>query len=72
MGFLKVFNDGIAKYPQTALLYFNKGIALLGQNRFPDAELLFQQSLLVNPYLYSAHYQLALSAYSKANLYPRF
>jgi tetratricopeptide (TPR) repeat protein len=69
---IKVFDQAIAKYPHTALLYFNKGIALIGQNRYPDAELMFQKTLIVNPYLYSAHYQLALAAIQQGKLIPAF
>lgn len=69
---IKVFDRGIAKYPQTALLYFNKAIALTGLNRFADAEAMFQKTLLINPYLYSAHYWLAQAALQQGKLVPAF
>lgn len=68
----KIFDYAIKKYPQYGLLYFNKGIMMLKRNKLHDAELLFQKALLVNPYVYSAHYQLALTALKEGKLIPAF
>src|ERR1700744_907445 len=57
----KVFDDGLKKYPSYSLLYFNKGITYMGESRWADAEACFQKALLINPYMYSAHYQLGLA-----------
>lgn len=67
---IKIFDRGLVKYPRHSLLYFNKGIALLGQNKLHDAELIFQQTIMINPYMYSAHYQLALAAVKQGKLIP--
>lgn len=69
---IKVFDAGIAKYPQYALFYFNKGVVRMLQERPAEAELLFQKTLLVNPYMYSAHYQLGLAALQQGKLIPAF
>ena len=69
---IKVFDIAIAKYPAYSLLYFNKGIVMSDMKRYHDAELLFQKTLLVNPYMYSAHYQLAVAAMMQGKIIPSF
>lgn len=69
---LKLFDTAIAKYPSYSLLYFNKGVTLLTLNRLHEAELQFQQALLINPYMYSAHYQLGLAALKQGKVVPSF
>jgi antitoxin component YwqK of YwqJK toxin-antitoxin module len=69
---IKIFDEGIAKYPVTPGLFFNKGIAYMGQKRFANAEAQFQKTLLINPYLYSAHYRLALAALQQGKIVPAF
>jgi antitoxin component YwqK of YwqJK toxin-antitoxin module/Tfp pilus assembly protein PilF len=69
---LKVFDIAVAKYPHYALLYFNKGVVMMQKERLHDAEQLFQKALLINPYLYSAHYQLALVAVQQGKFIPAF
>ncbi|MBL4678589.1 MAG: tetratricopeptide repeat protein [Mucilaginibacter sp.] len=69
---IKVSDMGIAKYPQKANLYFNKALALSAQGRMPEAEAIFQKTLLINPYLYSAHYWLAYVAVKQGKIVPAF
>jgi len=69
---IKIFDEAIVKYPRYALLYFNKAIVMSQQERWHEAELLFQQALLINPYLYSAHYQLAVAAVQQGKIIPSF
>ncbi|HEY2580518.1 MAG TPA: hypothetical protein VGI43_01850 [Mucilaginibacter sp.] len=69
---IKVFDSAIARYPAYSYLYFNKGIAMVALNRLNDAELLFQKTLLINPYMYSAHYQLGLVAVKQGKIIPSF
>ncbi len=69
---LKVFDDAIVKYPAYGLFYFNKGVVLIDLARYAEAEALFQQAILVNPYLYSAHYQLGLAALHQGKIMPAF
>jgi antitoxin component YwqK of YwqJK toxin-antitoxin module/Tfp pilus assembly protein PilF len=68
---LKIFDFAISKYPSYSLLYFNKGITLLSTKPH-DAELMFQKALLINPYMYSAHYQLANAALKQGKIIPCF
>lgn len=67
---VKIFDQAIAKYPSYSLLYFNKGITYMGMNRYADAEAMFQKTLLVNPYMYSAHFQLGFVALQQGKIMP--
>jgi antitoxin component YwqK of YwqJK toxin-antitoxin module/Tfp pilus assembly protein PilF len=67
---LSVFDEGLKKYPSYPLLYFNKGITLISQERDADAELLFRQALMINPYLYSAHFFLSISMIKQGRIVP--
>jgi antitoxin component YwqK of YwqJK toxin-antitoxin module/Tfp pilus assembly protein PilF len=69
---LQVFDSAIVKYPAYSLLYFNKGVCYLAMKRPADAEVWFQKSLLINPYMYSAHYQLGLAALQQGKIVPAF
>jgi antitoxin component YwqK of YwqJK toxin-antitoxin module/Tfp pilus assembly protein PilF len=69
---LKVFDAAIAKYPAYSLLYFNKGIAYIALKRYADAEAMFQKTLLINPYMYSAHFQLGIVALQEGKIMPAF
>lgn len=69
---IKVFDTAIAKYPSLSLLYFNKGVAYLTAEKPADAETWFQKSLIINPYMYSAHYQLAIAALRQGKIIPSF
>ncbi|RKR82289.1 antitoxin component YwqK of YwqJK toxin-antitoxin module [Mucilaginibacter gracilis] len=69
---LKVFDSAIAKYPMYSLLYFNKGIIELQLKHYDVAEQLFQKTLFINPYMYSAHYQLALAALKQGKIIQSF
>jgi antitoxin component YwqK of YwqJK toxin-antitoxin module/Tfp pilus assembly protein PilF len=69
---IKVFDAAIARYPGYSLLYYNKGVVLLGLNKLEYAEHLFQQSLLINPYMYSAHFQLGVAALKQGKIIPSF
>ncbi len=69
---IKVFDKAIALYPASALLYFNKGVILLDEKRYPEAEAVFQKAILINPYMYSAHYQLGLAAIRQGKIIPAY
>jgi len=53
-------------------LYFNKGVVQLSSKRYTDAEALFQKALMINPYMYSAHYQLGLAALRQGKIIPAY
>jgi len=67
---IAVFDSAIVKYPSFSLFYFNKGVALLSLKRLADAELMFKKTLLINPYMYSAHYELGLTALEEGKIIP--
>ena len=69
---LAMFDKAIKIYPSFSKLYFNKGITLYDQKRFAEAESVFKETLLINPYQYSAHYFLALSAIHQGKIVPAF
>lgn len=69
---LKVYDAAIAKYPAYALLYFNKGIVYMGLEQYAEAEKYFQKALIVNPYMYSAHYRLSLTALFQGKIIPAY
>jgi antitoxin component YwqK of YwqJK toxin-antitoxin module/Tfp pilus assembly protein PilF len=69
---MSVFNEAISKYPSYSLLYFNKGIGLFEQEHFADAEAVFKQTLLINPYHYSAHFYLGLCAVHEGKIVQAF
>ncbi|TWI99278.1 antitoxin component YwqK of YwqJK toxin-antitoxin module [Mucilaginibacter frigoritolerans] len=69
---LKIFDKAIAKYPAYSLSYFNKAITLMSLNKLQDAEQVLQLTLLINPYMYSAHYQLGVVALKQGKIIPAF
>jgi antitoxin component YwqK of YwqJK toxin-antitoxin module/Tfp pilus assembly protein PilF len=69
---IHVFDQGMAKYPAYVLFYFNKGVVYMALKHYSDAEQWFQKALLVNPYMYSAHYQLGLAALQQGKIVPAY
>jgi antitoxin component YwqK of YwqJK toxin-antitoxin module len=69
---LDIYDEGLKKYPSSSLLFFNKGVVLIDQERYAEAEQIFKQTLLINPYLYSAHFFLAVAALKQGKIIPGF
>ncbi len=69
---LAMFDKAIKIYPSFSKLYFNKGITLYDQKRFAEAESVFKETLMINPYQYSAHYFLGLCAIHQGKIVPGF
>ena len=67
---IAVFDSAIVKYPSYSLLYFNKGVAYLALKRPAEAELMFQKTLLIDPYMYSAHFELGRVAIEQGKIIP--
>lgn len=57
---LKIYDEGIKKYPDYFYLYFNKGIALVNLKENDKAILLFQQATKLNPNHSSSFNALAI------------
>lgn len=56
---IEIYDEGLNLYPDSYLLYFNKGITLSGIQKTDDAILCFQKSALLNPYHASSHNAIA-------------
>jgi len=69
---IQVYDSAINKYPAYSILYLNKGSALIKLGRYADAEAVFRQALLIDPYSYSSHYKLGYCALSQGKLVPAF
>jgi tetratricopeptide (TPR) repeat protein len=60
------------KFPANSLMYFNKGIIYLRKDQPEQAEPWFQKTLIIDPYMYSAHYHLGLSAVLQGKIVPAY
>jgi len=69
---IQVFDAAIARYPGYSLFYYNKGVVFLDLNKPDEAERWFQKTLLINPYMYSAHFQLGVAALRQGKIIPSF
>lgn len=69
---ITIFNEAISKYPAFTLLYFNKGVALFEEEHFAEAESVFKDGLIINPYQYSCHFYLGLCAIQQGKIVPAF
>ena len=69
---LQIFDSAIAKYPAYSPLYLNKGITLMKMKRLEEAEKIFQQALLIDPYAASTHYRLGQVAIQQGKIIPAF
>ena len=69
---LRVYDSALQKYPAYSLLALNKGNVLLKLKRYAEAEAVFKQALLQDPYSYSSHYKLAACALYQGKLIPAF
>jgi antitoxin component YwqK of YwqJK toxin-antitoxin module/tetratricopeptide (TPR) repeat protein len=67
---IRVYDSAIRKYPYKSLLYLNKGSALIKLGRWADAELVFKQALLLDPYSYSSHFKLGFCALNQGKIVP--
>ncbi|OQP57087.1 hypothetical protein A3860_11005 [Niastella vici] len=69
---LKIFDSAIAVYPAYTMLYVSKGTTLLRMKKYKEAEKVFKQTLLINPFSASAHYKLGLCALNQGNIVPAY
>jgi len=65
---LEIFDSAIARYPAYSLFYLNKASLLIKLHRYPEAEPILQQVLLMDPYSYSSHFKLGLCAINEGKL----
>jgi antitoxin component YwqK of YwqJK toxin-antitoxin module/Tfp pilus assembly protein PilF len=69
---LKIYDSALAVYPAYIGLYINKGTTLIRLKKFKEAEQVFKQALLINPYSASAHYKLGVCALNQGNVIPAY
>lgn len=65
---LRAYDTILAQSPYSYITYFNKGISLLRQEKYDDAQVNFEKCVLLNPYYSSAHYFLGQLQLLKGNL----
>lgn len=58
---LKVYKEGMKKFPDSYLLPFNAGLTYVGLKGYEEAAELFQKAILVNPEHPGSHYYLGLT-----------
>ncbi len=57
---LSIYDEGIKKFPDFYLLYFNKGITLLFNNQTENAKEAFEKTITLNPLHTGSHYWLSM------------
>jgi uncharacterized protein len=67
---IKVYNDALAKNPQSYLLYYNRAISFIRSEKPEEAKKDLQTCLLINPYHASAHYFIGTIYMQQGNLVP--
>lgn len=69
---LLIYDSAIRKYPAHSGLKLNKATTLLTMERDAEAEELLKQNLLIDPFSYSSHFLLGLSAVRQGKVVPAF
>ncbi len=67
---IKVYDSALVKYPNSQGLFLNKGIAYIRLKKIDEAEVIFKDLLIKNPYYSSAHFRLAQCALQKGQMVP--
>jgi Tfp pilus assembly protein PilF len=62
---IKVYDEGIRKFPHQHLLFFNRGITEINQNDYDAATRDMEESLRLNPGRAGAHQALAYAVFQK-------
>jgi antitoxin component YwqK of YwqJK toxin-antitoxin module/Tfp pilus assembly protein PilF len=65
-----IFDSAIRRYPGYSLLYMNKATMLYKLKRYAEAEAVFQQTLLLDPFSYGSHFKLGMCALNQGKLIP--
>jgi antitoxin component YwqK of YwqJK toxin-antitoxin module/Flp pilus assembly protein TadD len=69
---LRVYDTAIALYPAFTALRLNKGTTYLILKKYSEAEAIFKECILINPYESSAHYKLGVSAMAQGKAIEAF
>lgn len=67
---IKLFEEGIKKYPLNNYFYFSLGLLKYNQGKYKQAHDLIVQSIKCNPYHAASHNQMALLALKQGKLIP--
>jgi uncharacterized protein len=67
---IHIFDSALQIYPAYSMLYLNKGTTLLRAKRFKEAEQVFQQAIMQDPYAASSHFKLGIVAMQTGKLVP--
>jgi len=67
---LVYYDSALQRDPQSAILYFNKGVTMFQLERWEEAQRSLEQGLLINPYHASSHFFLGNIYFKKGNLVP--
>jgi len=69
---LRVYDTAIRMYPAYTSLRLNKGTTYLILKKYPEAEAVLKECILINPYEGSAHYKLGLAAMAQGRIMEAF
>jgi len=69
---INVWNEALRIYPDYPLLNFYKSVTLLHNQQNQEGENLIQKIILLNPYLYTAHFNLGIAAIRQGKIVPAF
>ena len=67
---ISIFDSALQKYPAYSLLAMNKGTMYFKLKRYAEAEAIFKQNLLIDPYSYGSHFKLGICALNQGKLVP--
>jgi antitoxin component YwqK of YwqJK toxin-antitoxin module/Tfp pilus assembly protein PilF len=69
---LQIYDSAMAIYPAHISLYVSKGTTLIRMKKYKEAEKVFKQGLLINPFSASCHFKLGLCALNQGNIIPAY
>ncbi len=69
---LQIYDSAMAIYPAYIALYVSKGTTLIRMKKYKEAEKVFKQGLLINPFSASCHFKLGLCALNQGNIIPAY
>ena len=67
---IATYTKGIEIAPMSYMMYFNRGVTYLGQEKYKEAISDFKSALEINPKHASSHYQLGMYALQQGELVP--
>lgn len=67
---IKTFDEGIRLYPYKYIMQYQKGMTYFKMKKYPEAELCFQNAILLNPYHANSHFQLGKCCAEQGHVVP--